>query len=186
MQSCTGEEIMTEILYHLGLLDMKDEMLKRCHVSVAAMPYITSQFSPRKISDRPRVMPKGCTNLAFIGQFAEIPGDVAFTVETSVRTALEAVYALTRLDKEVLEVIPVRYDIRYSIDRFRKFAGVKGEITARDLPKIRLRDIPKLKKGLIKMLNGYPSFASLYAGRDKTVPLQESALSPRAPLDTDP
>ena len=39
------------------------------------MPYITSQFMPRKISDRPKVIPEGCVNLAFIGQFVELPGD---------------------------------------------------------------------------------------------------------------
>ena len=94
MQQCTGEEIMTELLYHLGLLEMRDELLKHAYVSVAAMPYITSQFTPRKVSDRPRVVPEGCTNLAFIGQFVEVPGDVVFTVEYSVRTAWAAVATL--------------------------------------------------------------------------------------------
>jgi myosin-crossreactive antigen len=45
------------------------------------MPYITSQFMPHKISDRPRIVPDGCTNLAFIGQYVEVPGDAVFTVE---------------------------------------------------------------------------------------------------------
>jgi oleate hydratase len=185
MQQCTGEEILIEFLYHLGLLSMKDEFLKHVYISVAAMPYITSQFAPRKVSDRPRVVPTGCTNLAFIGQYVEVPGDVVFTVETSVRTALEAVYELTKLDKEVLEVIPVRYDIRYNIDRFKKSANIKGEITAKDLPKIRLWELPGLRKKLLKLLNSYPPFPTLYTGRDKTVPLKESILHPKAPLDTE-
>lgn len=184
MLQCTGEEILTELLYHLGLLDMREELLKHTYVSVAAMPYIMSQFTPRKVSDRPRIVPEGCTNLAFIGQFVEVPGDVVFTVETSVRTALEAVYSLAKLDKEIIEVIPVRYDIRYNISRFKKFSNIKGEITERDLPKIKLHELPGLKKKLVKMLNGYPDFDSLYTGCDRSVPRKVSVLNPKAPLDT--
>lgn len=69
------------------------------------MPYITSQFMPRTGTDCPRVVPEGCTNLAFMGQFVEIPGDVVFTIETSVRTPLQAVYQLTGLEKELLQKI---------------------------------------------------------------------------------
>ena len=43
------------------------------------------------------MIPEGCVNLAFIGQFVELPLDVVFTVETSVRTALMAVWGLTGL-----------------------------------------------------------------------------------------
>jgi len=65
------------------------------------MPYITSQFMPRTGKDRPQVIPEGSKNLAFIGQYAEIPDDVVFTVEYSVRTAQTAVFGLLNLDKEV-------------------------------------------------------------------------------------
>jgi len=37
---------------------------------------------PRKLGDRPKVVPTGCTNLALLGQFVEIKDDVVFTVET--------------------------------------------------------------------------------------------------------
>lgn len=47
---------------------------------------------PRKINDRPEIIPKSVSNLAFIGQFVELEGDVVFTVETSVRTAMTVVY----------------------------------------------------------------------------------------------
>jgi len=36
---------------------------------------------------------QGSTNLAFLGQFAELPDDVVFTVEYSVRSAQIAVYS---------------------------------------------------------------------------------------------
>ena len=38
------------------------------------MPFITSQFLPREKGDRPDVIPKGSNNLAFMGQFCELPG----------------------------------------------------------------------------------------------------------------
>ena len=64
-----------------------------------AMPYITSQFMKRKQGDRPLVVPIGSTNLAFLGQYAEQPDDVVFTVEYSIRCAMTAVYTLLKLDK---------------------------------------------------------------------------------------
>ena len=65
------------------------------------MPYITSQFLPREKGDRPSVIPKNSKNLAFIGQYCEIPNDVVFTVEYSVRSAQIAVYSLLNLNKKV-------------------------------------------------------------------------------------
>ena len=38
------------------------------------MPYVDAQFQPRKMSDRPHVVPKGSTNFAMISQFVEVPG----------------------------------------------------------------------------------------------------------------
>ncbi|MFR9098556.1 MAG: oleate hydratase [Anaerostipes hadrus] len=42
---------------------------------------------PRTAGDRPDVIPDGCVNFAFLGQFAETPRDTIFTTEYSVRTA---------------------------------------------------------------------------------------------------
>ena len=64
------------------------------------MPYVTAQFLARSPEDRPQVIPAGCTNLAFMGQFVEIPGDVVFTVEYSVRGAQAPVCGLMGLEKE--------------------------------------------------------------------------------------
>jgi len=113
MSDCTGKELFEELLYHLGV-DEKDmkEYIDSSIVRPAMMPYITSQFMPRVKGDRPDVVPKGSTNLAFLGQFAEIEGDCVFTVEYSVRSAMMAVYTLLGLDKEVPEIYPSQYDIR--------------------------------------------------------------------------
>lgn len=185
MCECTGEEIMTELLYHLNLLDMKDELLAHTYVSTCMMPYITSQFMPRRVKDRPLVVPEGCTNLAFIGQFVEVKDDVVFTVETSVRTAMEAVYRLTKLDKDIIEAYPARYDIRYIVALFKKNAGIKGKLTEADLPRIYPWKLPGLKKEITAYINSIPSYYHMYTGRDRSVPEKESVLDPKYPLDTD-
>ncbi|KLU61653.1 oleate hydratase [Peptococcaceae bacterium CEB3] len=112
MSDCTGEELATELLYHMGLRDKIPEILKDAKVIPCMMPYITSQFMPRVKGDRPDVVPEGSTNLAFLGQFAEVPDDCVFTVEYSVRTAMMAVYQLLGLEKQVIPIYPSKYDIR--------------------------------------------------------------------------
>lgn len=96
MAECTGREILDEVLGHLNCV----ERLEGSIVIPALMPYITSQFLVRKAGDRPQVVPEGSTNLAFIGQYAEVPDDVVFTVEYSVRTAWTAVTRLLGLDRQ--------------------------------------------------------------------------------------
>ncbi|ACD23986.1 oleate hydratase [Clostridium botulinum] len=112
MTECTGEELLKELLYHLGLEKDIPEILKTDKVIPAMMPYITAQFMPRVKGDRPNVVPEGSKNLAFLGQFAEVPGDCVFTVEYSIRSAIMATYKLLNLNKKVPEVHPSQYDIR--------------------------------------------------------------------------
>jgi oleate hydratase len=51
---------------------------------------------PRKRTDRPPPVPNGSTNLGLIGQYVEVPLDVAFTIEYSTRTAWEAINILLK------------------------------------------------------------------------------------------
>lgn len=113
MSECTGKELLQELLYHLGI-DEKDmhEYIDTSIVIPSMMPYITSQFMPRVKGDRPQVVPAGSTNLAFLGQFAEIKDDCVFTVEYSVRSAIMAVYTLLGLEKNPPEIYASQYDIR--------------------------------------------------------------------------
>ena len=185
MAECTGEEVLTELLYHLDMLDMKDEVLAHSHVSLCMMPYITSQFMPRTGTDRPKVVPDGCTNLAFIGQFVEIPGDVVFTIETSVRTPLTAVYALTGLEKDVIEVNPSQYDMRYFLQRMKKFSGIEGAIPESGLLKRKINPLKlgEMKKGLIDKLNQIPPYYVMYPGKDQSVAERKSVLNPQYPKE---
>jgi len=100
MSDCSGAEIMTELLSHLHFNDVIPQLLETSSCIPCMLPYITSQFLTRSKGDRPQVVTDACINLAFIGQFAEIPEDVVFTVEYSVRTAQTAVYTLLGLDKK--------------------------------------------------------------------------------------
>ncbi len=70
------------------------------------MPYITSMFMPRQRSARPLPVLRGSKNFAFISHFVEIPDDVVFTVEYSVRVAQMAVYELLGLDRKVPAITP--------------------------------------------------------------------------------
>ena len=63
-------------------------------------------FMPRSHSDRPLPIPHSSKNLAFISQFVEIPEDVVFTVEYSVRAAQMAVYEFLKIDRQIPPVTP--------------------------------------------------------------------------------
>jgi oleate hydratase len=76
------------------------------------MPYVTSFFLPRKAGDRPDVIPKGAQNFAFLGQFAETGRDCIFTTEYSVRTGMEATYALLGVERGIPETFASTYDVR--------------------------------------------------------------------------
>ena len=122
MKDCTGEEILMELLYHLHMLDKVDE-IKNDIVNVipCMMPYIDSQFQPRKMSDRPKVVPDGSTNFAMISQFVEIPEDMVFTEEYSVRAARIAVYTLFDVkNKKICPVTQYKKDRKILIKAFKK------------------------------------------------------------------
>ena len=114
MRDCTGEEIAREWLYHLGVpLEQIGELAANSvNCNPCMMPFITSFFLPRRAGDRPAVVPAHVVNCAFIGQFAETERDTIFTIEYSVRTAMEAVYTLLGVERGVPEVWGSKYDMR--------------------------------------------------------------------------
>jgi oleate hydratase len=112
MVECTGREIMTELLGHLKIEAQAQRILGDAICIPCVMPFITSQFLRRKRGDRPQVVPEGWTNLAFVGQFCELPNDVVFTVEYSVRSAQTAVYTLLGLNRAAPAVYKGQHDLR--------------------------------------------------------------------------
>lgn len=111
MSDCTGEEILTELLYHLKFDEDREAILKSANCIPCMMPFITSQFMPRAIGDRPQIIPEGSTNLAFVGQFCEIADDVVFTEEYSIRSARIAVYKLLGINQEIAPINQYQYDV---------------------------------------------------------------------------
>ncbi len=115
MADCTGAEMLEELYYHMQIGDLMKPVTDAGKVNCipVAMPYVDSLFMPRKIGDRPDVVPEGSTNFAFLGQFAEAPKDCVFTVEYSVRTAQMAVYGLFDTDKEVHPMYDSAHNPKY-------------------------------------------------------------------------
>ncbi len=131
MSACTGQEILTEILGHLRLHaqdgtadggrpdDRVGHILRDATCIPCLMPFITSQFLPRRHGDRPAVVPAGARNFGFIGQFCELPDDTVFTVEYSVRSAQTAVYTLLGLRRTPPPVYKGAFDPHVLLKAFR-------------------------------------------------------------------
>lgn len=123
-------------------------------------------FMPRNISDGPKVVPEGCKNLAFIGQYVETPEDAVFTVETSCRTGMYAAYALSGVDKKTVGGRATFYDLRYIVEQLKKIQNIEGNITAKDLPEINLLKWKETDKQVLSLINGIEKFPTLYPGKN--------------------
>ncbi|MGQ4242893.1 oleate hydratase [Enterococcus casseliflavus] len=147
IEQCSGQEIVQELLYHLGVSEAEIQRIsKESSVAVPVyMPFITSYFMLREPGDRPLVIPNGSKNLAFIGNFAETERDTVFTTEYSVRTAMEAVYQLLDVERGVPEVFASAYDLR-TLAKAVYYLTDKKKITEMELPFIER----KLLEGFVK------------------------------------
>lgn len=159
MRDCTGKEICMEWLYHIGVPENEIEELAENSANTVPvmMPYIDAFFMPRNDTDRPKVVPDGAVNFAFIGQFAETARDTIFTTEYSMRTGMEAVYTLLNVDRGVPEVWGSTYDVRNLLNATVKLRdgepltemklGIKEKIAVKKaLDFIKNTDVEKLLK----------------------------------------
>lgn len=103
MSECSGAEILKELCGHLRL---PLAVFENASCVPCWMPYIMSMFMPRSYGDRPLPVPLTSKNLAFIGQYVELPEDAVFTIEYSVRAAMHAVYQLVNIDRAIPPVTP--------------------------------------------------------------------------------
>ena len=117
MADCNGAEILQELCGHLRF-DL--DTVRSANCIPCRMPYITSMFMPRALADRPLPVPRGSKNFAFISQFVEIPGDVVFTVEYSVRAAQTAVYQLLGLTRPIPPITPHDQSLRTQFEALIK------------------------------------------------------------------
>ena len=159
MRDCTGKEICMEWLYHIGVPENEIEELAENSANTVPvmMPYIDAFFMPRNDTDRPKIVPDGAINFAFIGQFAETARDTIFTTEYSMRTGMEAVYTLLNIDRGVPEVWGSTYDVRDLLNATVKLRdgkpltqmkmGIKEKIAVKKaLDFIKNTDVEKLLK----------------------------------------
>jgi oleate hydratase len=117
MADCNGEDILIELCGHLRF-DI--QILDTANCIPCRLPYITSMFMPRSCGDRPLPVPRGSKNLGFISQFVEIPEDVVFTVEYSVRAAQMAVYELLGINRQIPPVTPHDKSLRVQFEALIK------------------------------------------------------------------
>jgi len=123
MALASGQEILTELINHLGFEDILDEVRRTTTVIPVMMPYITSQFQRRDVADRPPVIPIGAKNFALLGQYVEIPEDCVFTVEYSVRAAMHGVYGLLDLKNEIPPIYHGIADPKVALDALKTLMG---------------------------------------------------------------
>src|SRR5271154_5410710 len=109
MARCTGKEILTELIHQLGFEDIMEEVLVSTEVTSVMLPYASAMFACRVPEDRPRVIPKGAGNFAFLGEWVELPEDIVYTVEYSVHTGMHAVYNLFGVEKRI--PLPAYHDL---------------------------------------------------------------------------
>lgn len=95
MISCSGIEIMMELLHHLRF--PVEAIIYDSITIPSVLPRMTAMSLPRTASDRPQIMPEGMTNLALIGNFVEIPDEVAATTDHGIKAAKMAVRQLMGL-----------------------------------------------------------------------------------------
>ena len=100
MTQCSGEDILREVLHHLSFMDDEARIIGGSNCIPCLLPQVGSIWSVRRQGDRPPIIPNGSTNFAFLGEFAELPVEAAFSMEYAVRTARVAVSALLGLDRK--------------------------------------------------------------------------------------
>jgi oleate hydratase len=122
MDQCTGAEILEELQGHLQFGEaqaiMKSSICIPCN-----LPYVNNIWLPRRRGDRPPVVPEGATNLGLIGQYVEVPRDIAFTFEYSARTAWEAIYLLLKRGPAPPPVYQGQFDPKGVFAALKVFLG---------------------------------------------------------------
>ncbi|KRL00915.1 oleate hydratase [Liquorilactobacillus capillatus] len=113
-----GKEMLLELLGQLSkvdpgptnIMDKKEELLDSVINCIPVyMPYASALFNNRAKSDRPEVIPKHSTNLAFTGEFVEQPFQMVFTEQSAVRSGEIAAFHFAGIPMERLVKTP-RYD----------------------------------------------------------------------------
>jgi oleate hydratase len=114
-------EILEETLRHLRFDRHLSAIMASSICVPCNLPYVNNIWLPRRRGDRPPVVPERSTNLGLIGQYVELPREIAFTIECSVRSAWEAIYILLKRGPAPPPVYQGQYDPRALIDALKVF-----------------------------------------------------------------
>ena len=74
------------------------------------MPYVNNVWLTWSRGDMPPPVPEGSTNFGLIGQYVDMPKEIAFTIECSVRSAWEAIRTLLKRGPAPPPVYQGQYD----------------------------------------------------------------------------
>src|SRR5208337_4306344 len=91
---CSGSEILEETIRQFGFDTDLADILGSSVCIPCLLPHAGSVWLRRWQANRPKVVPDGASNFAFLGQFCEIPEDTMFTMEYSIRSAQVAIERL--------------------------------------------------------------------------------------------
>jgi oleate hydratase len=133
MHQCTGEEILREVLHHLGMKkgEAKTEAIVGTSICIPCnMPYVNNIWLRRTRGDRPPVVPEGVTNLGLLGQYVELERDIAFTFEYSTRTAWEAIYRLLKRDPAPPAVYQGQFDPKGVLGGYEGVSGADDDVAS--------------------------------------------------------
>ena len=103
-------------------------------------------------------------HITAIPQFVELEGDVVFTVETSVRTAMIAVYRMLLPDRPITPLFQGQYDIRMVNVALKTLLG-KDKIEVSDLPKVNPLKLPQTMHEIVNAINQIPPVPEYYSER---------------------
>jgi len=121
MNECTGKEILEETLRHLRLDKQLDAIMATSICIPCDTPYVNNIWLPRNGTDRPPPVPTGSTNFGLIGRYVEMPKEIAFTIECSVRSAWEAIHVLLKRGPAPPPVYQGQYDLKALFDALKVF-----------------------------------------------------------------
>jgi oleate hydratase len=121
MNECTGAEILQEVLRQLRFDKQLDAIMASSICIPCDLPYVNNIWMPRKGTDRPSPVPEGSTNLGLIGQYVEVPREVAFTIEYSARTAWEAIRQLLKRGPAPPRVYQAQFDPKALLNALKVF-----------------------------------------------------------------
>jgi oleate hydratase len=121
MDQCTGAEILEETLRHLQFDQHLGAIMASSICVPCNMPYVNNIWLPRSRGDRPPAIPERSINLGLIGQYVELPREIAFTIECSVRSAWQAIYVLLKRGPAPPPVYQGQYDPKALLNVLKVF-----------------------------------------------------------------